>query len=174
MWFLQVAQGIPQGRRQSAWATRPLGRSCSFCPLGHNSTWCFIGKSGLLWSRRDCTSLAEVSPQSGHVRAEGSLKALRSAPARPLQAFPSPCSPQPLPLLVVPQGLLQEHKTASRPRFPPSFSPFPCNSLIPRYVWSESVASLNKHQNRRRPCSDTDCESVPRVPDPQGLSHRST
>ena len=102
MWFLQVAQGIPQGRRQRPWATRPLGPSCSVCPLEHNSTCCFVGKSGLLWSRRDFTSLAEVSPQSGHVRAEGSSKALQSAPARPLQAFLlQPSAPA---LLMVPQG----------------------------------------------------------------------
>lgn len=137
MWFLQVAQGIPQGRRQRPWATRPLGPSCLVCPLEHNSTCCFVGKSGLLCCRRDFTSLAEVSPQSGHVRAEGSSKALQSAPARPLQAFPSSCSPQPLHSSWSPRALL--HQITSWPHFPRPSSPFPCHSLIPRYVWSGSA-----------------------------------
>ena len=139
MWFLQVAQGIPQGRRQRPWAARPLGPNCSVCPLEHKSTCCFVGKSGLLWSRRDFTSLAEVSPQSGHVQAEGSSKALRSAPARPLQAFPSSCSPQPLHSSWSPRALLRDLQITSWPHFPRPSSPFPCRSLIPRYLWSGSA-----------------------------------
>ena len=129
-----------------------------------NQGCCGVGGTvqvSLKWARRVATS----EPRAPW-RPYGQLQPDPAGLSFPLQPS-APATPH------GPPGLLQEHQTASRPRFPRSFSPFPCNSLIPRYVWAGSVASLNKHQNRRRPCSDTDCGSVPRVPNPQGLSHRS-
>ena len=142
--------------------------------VGHNSTWCFIGRKIRVAVESEGLCKSRWSEPAEWPRpSQGLLEGLtvRSSPAPAGLSFPlQPSAPA---TSHGPPGLLQEHQTASRPRFPRSFSPFPCNSLIPRYVWAGSVASLNKHQNRRRPCSDTDCGSVPRVPNPQGLSHRS-